>query len=88
MPYQKRASAPTNTIKLTFDFDTLDVLKAEAAARRSPSLDRCAYELVQEGLGMRAPPAINVPAVEPEDDVAATVRRGLDAVRQFRQVKP
>ena len=64
MAYLKRGSAPTNTIKLTLDFDTLDRLKAHAAARKVDTT-RCAYELIQEALGLReAPPATEPAAIE------------------------
>lgn len=65
MAYQRRGSATPNVIKLTFDFDTLDRLKAEAAVRKVDTT-RCAYELIQEALGARAA----VAAADPADAAA------------------
>lgn len=66
MVYQKRGSATPNVIKLTFDFDTLDRLRACAAARKVDTT-RCAYELIQEALGVRQAPPAAAPAT-PELD--------------------
>lgn len=77
MVYQKRGSAPTNTIKLTFDYDTLDQLRSKAAERKI-DITRCAYELVQEALGGRQAPANRSPITalpEPEDRVSAMLAR-------------
>ena len=69
-----------NTIKLTFDFDTLDRLKAQARARKVTA-DRCAYELIQEALGVRVPPPIGEPTAPEPDEHDRAVQRGLDAIR-------
>lgn len=77
MAYQRRAPANPNTIKLTFDFDTLDRLKAEAS-RRSVDTTRCAYELIQEALRLRpaAPLAVD-PAPEPDSHLTFDWRATL-----------
>lgn len=53
-------TTPPNVIKLTLDFHTLDRLKALAATRKQ-DVTRCAYELLQECLGIQAPPQIEAP---------------------------
>lgn len=66
----KNYAPPSNQIKLTLDFRTMDRLKALAKTRNMDAT-RCAYELLQEVLGMIEPPPITAPspadAIPPKD---------------------
>lgn len=79
MAYQKRPTAPTNTIKLTLDFRTLDQLRAVAGARKQ-DVTRCAYELLQDALA-KADTATAAPiALEPDSHTP-------DLDRAFREIR-
>lgn len=80
MVYQKRASAPSNTVKLTLDYDTLDRLKALASERRVDAT-RCAYELLQEALGMRAARP-QAPTATPLDELEDRMGELLTRINQ------
>lgn len=69
-----RYPANPNQIKLNLDFDTIDRLRAVARERQQTDLTRCAYQLLQEALGMRAPAPI-VPAAEPASDITFDWRK-------------
>lgn len=70
--YAARKIANPNRITLDLDYDTHDRLMAEAEARKLER-HRCAYELLQEALGLR--PAPVAPAAEPPSDLTFDWRR-------------
>jgi hypothetical protein len=60
-----RYPANPNQIRLNLDFDTIDRLRAETKLRNHKDMSRCAYELLQEALGVRKLPE-PVEVAEPE----------------------
>ena len=71
MAYQRSLTA-TNTVKLHFDPDTWDLLKAQAAAAKD-TVERVAYRMLQSALAKHATPLGNDPAASepPAFDLAS-----------------
>ena len=83
MVYTRQPSAP-NTIKLNLDFPTLDALKALAATRKE-TVERTAYAILQQALGLARDQAGAKPA-EPGPDYGPAFN--LDSFAAFKPKQP